>query len=77
MKSSGQMPTESLLLGSEALKSVSEEYREEIKDLFPECLEPDFQPDSIRPVPQKGRLMHKLVERHQYNQKPLFSKELG
>ncbi|WP_170331859.1 Hint domain-containing protein [Ruegeria arenilitoris] len=66
-------PTESLFTGPEALKSVSAEAQQEIKDLFPDCCDPQFEALSARYIPKKGKLMRKLVERHQANQKPLFS----
>lgn len=69
--------TESLFTGPEALKSVSNEARQEIKDLFPECCDPKFQAHSARHIPQKGKLMRKLVQRHQTNQKPLFEGATG
>ena len=69
-------PTESLFLGPQALSSVNDESRQEILDLFPECLEPDFQALSIRYVPQNGRHIKKLVERHRFNQKPLLCEPL-
>ena len=65
-------PTESLFTGPEALRSVSAEARQEIEDLFADCMRPDFAPTSARYIPKKGKLMHKLVERHQINDKPLF-----
>ncbi|WP_235216093.1 Hint domain-containing protein [Ruegeria halocynthiae] len=70
-------PTESLFIGPEALKAVSEEAQQEIKDLFPECFEPHFKAPSARYVPQKGKLMQKLVQRHQANHKPLFGGSTG
>ncbi|NOC46879.1 hemolysin [Ruegeria sp. HKCCD7559] len=65
-------PTESLFTGPEALKSVSADARQEIMDLFPECCAPQFQATSARFIPQRGKLMRKLVQRHQANRKPLL-----
>ncbi|MCG7521438.1 Hint domain-containing protein [Ruegeria sp. Ofav3-42] len=65
-------PTESLFTGPEALKSVSTEAQQEIKDLFPECCDPQFQAHSARYIPEKGKLMRKLIQRHQANRKPLL-----
>lgn len=65
-------PTESLFTGPEALRAVSPESREEIETLFPEICRPDFTPRPARYIPQKGRLMKKLIERHQANDKPLY-----
>lgn len=64
--------TESLFTGPEALRAVSPEAREEIETLFPEICEPDFQPDAARFIPEKGRQMRKLAQRHQQNQKSLY-----
>jgi hypothetical protein len=66
-------PTESLFTGPEALKSVSAESRAEIQTLFPEICAPGFKPTSARYIPEKGKLMKKLVQRHQANGKPMFS----
>jgi hypothetical protein len=56
-------PTESLFTGSEALKAVGPEAREEIAALFPEILDPDFEPTSARFIPEKGKDMKKLAMR--------------
>ena len=65
-------PTESLFTGPEALKSVAPEARAEIEALFPEILEPDFIPVPARLIPEKGRRMRRLAERHQLNERPLL-----
>ncbi|MBO9433280.1 Hint domain-containing protein [Ruegeria sp. R13_0] len=65
-------PTESLFLGPLTMQAISPEARQEIKELFPECAAIDFQPLTARLVPEKGKWMAKLVERHQGNRKPLF-----
>ncbi|KQB95970.1 hypothetical protein AL073_14470 [Loktanella sp. 1ANDIMAR09] len=70
-------PTESLFTGPEALKAVSPEARQEIKDLFPECCDPDFAAHAARYIPEQGKLMRKLALRHQANQKPLFGGSAG
>ena len=64
--------TESLFTGSEALKAVSPEARIEIETLFPEICEPNFEPVSARYIPEKGKLMKRLVQRHVQNKKPLY-----
>ncbi|WP_234417141.1 Hint domain-containing protein [Loktanella sp. Alg231-35] len=64
--------TESLHLGPEALKAVSLDARVEIQSLFPEICSADFKPVSARHIPEKGRMMKQLVQRHQANNKPLF-----
>ena len=66
-------PTESLFTGPEALKSVAPEARAEIQSLFPELLEPDFVPVPARLIPEKGRRMRRLAERHQANERPLLA----
>lgn len=65
-------PSESLFAGPEALKSLSPEAREEIKTLFPETCEPDFMPASARFIPEKGKRMKSLVQRHQAHNMPLY-----
>ncbi len=70
-------PTESLFLGPLTMQAISPEARQEIKELFPECAAIDFQPLTARLVPEKGKWMAKLVERHQGNRKPLFDGQLG
>ena len=66
-------PTESLFTGPEALKAVSPASAAEIKTLFPRLSEPGFKPAFARHIPAKGRLMRKLVQRHQMNDKPVFA----
>lgn len=65
--------TESLFTGPEALKSVSPEARDEIETLFPEITDPDFLPVPARLIPETGKAMKRLVERHIANRKPLWS----
>lgn len=69
-------PTESLFTGPEALKAIPSAGRIEIQTLFPEICEPDFKPISSRYIPEKGRLMKKLVQRHHANNMPLYSSTL-
>jgi Ca2+-binding RTX toxin-like protein len=64
-------PTESLFTGPEALKSVSPEAREEIFTLFPEIALPGYVASSGRYIPERGKLMKELVQRHLKNHKPL------
>ncbi|KIC51411.1 hemolysin [Tateyamaria sp. ANG-S1] len=66
-------PTESLYTGPEALKSVSPDAQQEIAALFPEILDPDYAPTSARFIPEKGKQMKNLVQRHQKNSKDLLS----
>ena len=60
-------PSESLLPGPEALKSLSREEREEIATLFPEICAPDFQPVPVRVIPRKGARIKQLIARHKKN----------
>jgi hypothetical protein len=64
-------PTESLLLGSEALKGMDRDSLEEIRTIFPEAAEIDFFADPICNIPN-GRLQKKLVSRHLKNNSPLL-----
>jgi len=70
-------PTESLFLGPLALQAIPPEAQQEIKELFPECTAIDFQPLTARLVPEKGKWMAKLVERHRGNHKPLFDGQVA
>lgn len=63
--------TESLYLGTEALKAVSGPARAEIGALFPFIFQPDYEPVPVRPIPPSGRLMRKLVSRHARNRHPV------
>ncbi len=61
-------PSESLFTGPEAIKTISEEAREEIFILFPEVQRQGYAPETAYPVPA-GRLQKKFVERHLKNGK--------
>jgi hypothetical protein len=63
--------TESLHLGPQSLKALDSGALDEIAHLFPEVLSPDFLPGLARPVPERGRLARKLVERLQRNLHPV------
>ena len=65
-------PSESLFTGPEALKALSRKAREEIKTLFPEICKPDFKPDAARYMPDKGKRVKNLVQRHQANNMPMY-----
>ncbi|MBT3141137.1 hemolysin [Phaeobacter gallaeciensis] len=65
-------PSESLFTGPEALKAVSPDGREEIQKLFPQVCKPDFKPNAARHIPEKGKRVRKLVQRHQANNIPLY-----
>ncbi|MEP6017713.1 MAG: Hint domain-containing protein [Paracoccaceae bacterium] len=64
---SNKAPTESLFTGKEALKSVSAAARQEIMEIFPEIASPDFSPIPARPIPEKGKTMHKFADRVKKN----------
>ncbi|MDE9451892.1 Hint domain-containing protein [Aliiroseovarius sp. Z3] len=63
--------TESLFVGKEALKSLSAKARQEIETLFPAILDPNFMPKPVRLIPERGRLIKKLVQRHYANARSL------
>ncbi|WP_108502440.1 Hint domain-containing protein [Paracoccus indicus] len=63
---------ESLFTGTEAMRSLSDEAKREVFTLFPELENPEFVAAPARLIPQKGRVMKKLAERHQQNRAPLF-----
>lgn len=67
-------PSESLYTGDQALKALSPEAREEIEALFPQTCQPGFLPVSARPIPDQGRRIKKLVQRHRDNNQPLYSR---
>ncbi|WP_237763524.1 Hint domain-containing protein [Falsirhodobacter sp. alg1] len=62
---------ESLFTGPEAMRAVSPEARAEILHLFPGIMAPDFIGKAARYIPEKGKLMKKLAQRHQQNARPL------
>lgn len=70
-------PTESLFPGPIALDTIPPDAKREILDLFPEFSDPCFKPFAARPIPEKGKRMRKLVERHIANKKPLFCSSHG
>lgn len=64
--------TESLFPGKQALQALSPQALREIEMLFPEIFEPDFQPVPAREIPRKGKLIQRMVERHNKNNKPVY-----
>ncbi|AML52579.1 Hint domain-containing protein [Falsihalocynthiibacter arcticus] len=64
-------PTESLYTGPEALRSISQEAREEIFAIFPELTNLGYTPDPARALPS-GKLQKQLVARHMRNKRPLL-----
>ena len=65
--------SESLFTGPEALKAVPPASAQEIKKLFPEICEPDYEPASARHIPETDKLMRELVARHKKKNKPLYT----
>ena len=65
--------SESLFTGPEALQAVPPASAQEIKKLFPEICEPDYEPASARHIPETDKLMRELVARHKKNNKPLYT----
>jgi hypothetical protein len=66
-----QTASESLYTGPQALKSLSQEAREEIFALFPELVTTNHKPQSCRPIAE-GRVLRRLLCRHQSNNKDLL-----
>lgn len=64
-------PAESLFTGAEALKSVDENARREILELFPEIARSDYIASPARHIPSP-HLQKKLVARHAKNAKPVL-----
>lgn len=69
---SNNTPSESLFIGPQALKSLSQAGRQEVQTLFPETCKPGFSPISARFIPDKGKRIKQLVRRHQANRMPLY-----
>lgn len=63
-------PTESLLIGPNALKSLSAEIQEEVLTIFPETADFEYSPNPARIIP-RGRKQKKLINRHIRNPAPL------
>ncbi|RNF33879.1 hemolysin [Paracoccus methylarcula] len=66
-------PTESLFTGPVALQSVPPEARKEIETLFPQITEPDFIAEPARLIPEKGKQIKQLVERHGKHGLPMLN----
>ncbi len=64
--------TESLYVGSSALRAVDAQARQEILTLFPELADDSHQPESARFL-VAGRQGRKLSERHALNGQPLMA----
>lgn len=56
-------PTESMYTGPEAMKTVSDEARAEILEIFPQLIEYDYSAPAARPIPSNAQ-QRKLVTRH-------------
>lgn len=61
------LPSESLYLGPQALKSISAEARSEVVALFPEILDRDFLQVEARPFLERGNTIKRMVMRHAKN----------
>jgi Ca2+-binding RTX toxin-like protein len=61
------LPSESLYLGPQALKSISAEARNEVVALFPEILDRDFLQVEARPFLERGNTIKRMVMRHAKN----------
>lgn len=64
--------SESLFTGPEAIRTLSEAARTEIFTLFPQLQDPEFAAEPARVIPEKGKLMKKLAQRHQVKGMPIF-----
>lgn len=65
---------ESLYLGSEGVKAMSPEARQELAEIFPDLsLDADFTPPGLCRTEQKGRRVRKMAERADKNGKALVS----
>ncbi len=62
-------PTESLLTGPQALKSLPPQARREILSIFPELADLDAPPKGARLIPN-GRQQNRLIARHLKNRRP-------
>ena len=73
---SNGMPSESLLAGPEAMKVLSAEAYFEIQTLFSKIAKKGFLPAAARYIPKRGKLIRKMVRRHQKNDKILYGQRL-
>lgn len=64
-------PTESLYTGTEALRALKPDARDEILMLFPELVERDYSPEPALPIPI-AKKQKKIVARHLANRKSLL-----
>lgn len=61
------LPSESLYLGPQALKSITPEARSEVKALFPEVLQEGFIQVAARPFQTNGKALGTLLSPHKKN----------
>lgn len=66
-----EAPTESLLFGHEAMKSMPWAAQVELKKVFPELLKPNFNPTAVRGIPHQ-RKTKQLIHRHMKNSRPIL-----
>ncbi|MEO9898916.1 MAG: Hint domain-containing protein [Paracoccaceae bacterium] len=69
------LPSESLYLGPQALKSISSDAYAEVTALFPEAADEGFIQSAARPFPSGKKSIIKMVRRHAKNNQLLFSCE--
>ncbi len=63
-------PTESLLVGKQALSAMGQDARDELLMIFPDLANPDFCHPPARSIPPNSR-QNRLIERHRKNAKAL------
>ena len=66
------LPSETLLLGEEALKTLGQEALDEIRAIFPDIDADTSQPATAKVIPDHARLK-KFVARHRDNNKPILT----
>lgn len=65
--------TESLYAGQQALAALGDDAYRELRAIFPEVLEPDFEYQPARLFVQRRKDINTLVARHQRNRTPLIA----
>jgi len=61
-----EAPMESLLLGREAIKSMTWAAQVELRKIFPEMMDADFNPQSARMIPRRKQIAQ-MLQRHAKN----------
>lgn len=70
------MPAESLYLGKQAIAALPIAAQQEIADIFPQVLEPEFEQAMARFCPPKGKQIRNFLDRHIANTMPVFMEHL-